>query len=102
MYGGIIYHIRRGINEEGDKEVGNHYVEEDIGPLTTKSKGRQPEHWNNKKQASWLRHQAAFVLVTIQIASQLRSERQILILIINASKIANANNDAPVGHIIIS
>jgi len=37
------------INEEGDKEVGNHYVEEEIGPLTTKSKGRQPEHWNNKK-----------------------------------------------------
>ena len=44
-----------------------------------------PDHWNNKKEASWLRHHAAFVLVPIRIAFQLRFERQFFILMINVS-----------------
>jgi len=52
---------------------------------TRKSRGRQRHYWNNKKEASWLRPHAAFVLLPIRIAFQLRSERQIFILMINAS-----------------
>jgi len=45
-------------------------LKEALALWTRKSRGRQRDHWNNKKVASWLRHHAAFVLVSFRIASQ--------------------------------
>ena len=45
-------------------------LKEALALLTRKSRGRQRDHWNNKKEASWIRHHAAFLLVPIRIASQ--------------------------------
>ena len=36
-------------------------LKEALALLTRKSRGCQQDHWNNKKEASWLRHHAAFV-----------------------------------------